>query len=80
MACGRKTNKADLLRIARTKDGLISIDPQQKLPGRGAYVCRTLTCGELLKKKKGLHYGFRQSVPIEIYTSVIEFLREHASQ
>jgi hypothetical protein len=79
LACGRKTGKASLLRLARDRTGNIAIDPRQRLPGRGAYVCRTPACGELLKKKKGLHHGFRQAVPAEIYQRVIEFLREHAS-
>jgi len=79
LACGRKTGKAALLRLARDQTGTITIDARQRLPGRGAYVCRTPACGELLKKKKGLHHGFRQPVPVEIYQGVIEFLREHAS-
>jgi len=79
LACGRKTGKAALLRLARDQTGTITIDPRQRLPGRGAYVCRTSACGELLKKKKGLHHGFRQPAPAEIYQRVIEFLREHAS-
>jgi predicted RNA-binding protein YlxR (DUF448 family) len=79
LACGRKTGKAELLRIARNKAGSFSLDPRQQLPGRGAYVCRSPACGELLKKKKGLHHGFRQPVPDAVYASVIEFLRAHAS-
>jgi hypothetical protein len=42
-------------------------------------VCRTLACAELLKRKKGLHYCFRQPVPPEAYESVIQYLRGHAS-
>jgi len=79
LACGRKTNKWDLLRIVCNKSGVIMIDSRQCLPGRGAYVCRALACGELLKKKKGLHRGFRRPVPAEIYESIIKFLREHDS-
>jgi predicted RNA-binding protein YlxR (DUF448 family) len=79
LACGRKTNKAELLRIACNKEGSMSIDPRQRLPGRGAYVCRSPACGERLKKKKGLHHGFRQPVPDAVYESVIEFLQAHAS-
>ena len=79
LACGRKAAKAELLRLSRNQAGEIAIDPQQRLPGRGAYVCRTVVCGELLKKRKGLHHGFRQPVPLEIYEIVIEYLRQHAS-
>lgn len=79
LACGRKAAKPELLRLSRNQAGEIAIDPQQRLPGRGAYVCRTVACGELLKKRKGLHHGFRQPVPVEIYERVIEFLRQYAS-
>jgi hypothetical protein len=80
LACGRKTNKTNLLRLTCEASGVITIDPHQRLPGRGAYVCRTPACGELLKKKKGLHHGFRRPVPMEIYDTIIGFLRTHAPQ
>jgi hypothetical protein len=79
LACGRKAGKTQLLRLACSKAGDIAIDPQQRLPGRGAYVCRTLACGELLKKRKGLHHGFRRPVSIAIYEHVLEHLRDHAA-
>jgi len=80
LACGRKTAKKNLLRLARAANGAIAIDARQQLPGRGAYVCHAPACGELLKKKKGLHHGFRQPVAREIYDTVITFLREHATE
>ncbi|MGH7451850.1 MAG: YlxR family protein [bacterium] len=79
LACGRKAGKPDLLRIACNKAGNIAIDPQQQLPGRGAYVCRTLACGELLKKRKGLHHGFRRPVATEVYDQILQYLRNHAA-
>jgi hypothetical protein len=79
LACGRKAGKPELLRIACNKEGNIAVDPQQKLPGRGAYVCRTPACGELLKKRKGLHHGFRRPVAIAVYEQVLEYLRAHAA-
>jgi hypothetical protein len=79
LACGRKAGKPDLLRIACNKDGKIAVDPQQRLPGRGAYVCRTLACGELLKKRKGLHHGFRRQVAAEVYGQILQYLRDYAA-
>lgn len=80
LACGRKTRKPDLLRIVCNKAGEIAIDPEQRLPGRGAYVCRALACGELLRKRKGLHHGFRRPVAIAVYDQVLQYLRDHATQ
>jgi hypothetical protein len=79
LACGRKATKSALLRITRNSDGMITIDPDQRLPGRGAYVCRTIVCAELLKRKQGLHRGFRRPVPVEIYENILNLLRQHAT-
>lgn len=38
VACRRKRPQPELLRLARTPDGL-RLDPQRRLGGRGAYVC-----------------------------------------
>ena len=39
VACGSKKPKAQLLRVARSPQGQVSVDPTGKAPGRGAYVC-----------------------------------------
>jgi uncharacterized protein len=43
VGCREQRDKRDLIRIARTPDG-VRIDPEQRFPGRGAYVCPTPTC------------------------------------
>lgn len=42
-----------MLRIARTRGG-ITVDRQQRLPGRGAYVHRDLDCARKAVEKGGL--------------------------
>ena len=39
VGCGNKKPKAELLRIARSPEGAVSVDPSGKAAGRGAYVC-----------------------------------------
>ena len=39
VACGDKKPKAELLRIVRSPDGVVSVDRNGKAPGRGAYIC-----------------------------------------
>ena len=39
VACGGKRPKAELVRIARSPQGPVSVDFAGKAPGRGAYVC-----------------------------------------
>ena len=79
LACGRKVAKSALLRITLDKEGMITIDPDQRLPGRGAYVCRALACAELLKRKRSLHRSFRRPVPAEIYENILTIVRQHAT-
>ena len=39
VACGSKKPKRELLRIAGSPQGQVSVDATGKAPGRGAYVC-----------------------------------------
>lgn len=50
VGCGKKTDKADLIRFAAV-DGRIVVDAGYRLPGRGAYSCRQENCLRLLVKK-----------------------------
>jgi predicted RNA-binding protein YlxR (DUF448 family) len=79
LACGRKTAKSELLRLCRDQAGNVIIDVQQRLPGRGAYVCPQLACAELLVRKKALHHGFRANIPAAAYAHVIAFMKQHDS-
>lgn len=39
VACGSKKPKAELLRVARSPQGQVTVDPTGRAPGRGAYIC-----------------------------------------
>ena len=36
--------KKELIRVVRSPEGAVSLDPVGKKPGRGAYVCRDAAC------------------------------------
>lgn len=38
VASGEMKPKKEMIRIVRSKEGVVSIDPSGKMPGRGAYV------------------------------------------
>ena len=62
LGCGRKSLKGDLVRIV-TVGGVLTIDVQGRLPGRGAYVCPREECVEQLLQRKGrLSYSLRASL------------------
>ena len=54
LGCQALKPKRDMIRIVRTPDGVIEVDPTGKKSGRGAYVCPNLECLELLRKGKRL--------------------------
>jgi predicted RNA-binding protein YlxR (DUF448 family) len=60
-------DKRDLLRIVRTPEGEIKIDPTGKASGRGAYVSRSWEAFEIVKKKKLLNRALKAEVTDEMY-------------
>jgi predicted RNA-binding protein YlxR (DUF448 family) len=51
IACQQKRPKRELIRIVRTPEGSIEIDPKGKMAGRGAYVCHDPHCWTMLSQK-----------------------------
>ena len=68
--------KKELIRIVKNKDHEILLDPSQKLPGRGAYVCRSEDCIGLIKKKNALNRSFKSKVSEEIYDQFNEVFND----
>ncbi len=64
--------KKGLLRIVRSKEGEISLDPTGKKSGRGAYICNDRQCFEKARKKKSLERALKCQIPQEIYESLGE--------
>lgn len=46
VVCRQERGKRELVRIVRTPDETVRIDPTGKLAGRGAYLCRARSCWE----------------------------------
>ena len=74
IGCLEMKDKKELIRIVRTVNAEFSLDLTGKLSGRGAYICRDLTCLEKAYKKKGLERSFKQAVSSDIYGSLREAL------
>ncbi len=55
--------KRDLLRIVRTPDGRVVIDPTGRLAGRGAYVCDDPVCRTAAVTKSALARALAVPVP-----------------
>ena len=44
VGCREMKPKRELIRVVRSPEGEVSMDPVGKKPGRGAYVCRQEAC------------------------------------
>jgi len=65
VACRQKKAKGELLRIVRTPQGGLEIDPRGNMAGRGAYLCRLKECWEEGLKKKRLDRALKYPIASE---------------
>ena len=72
VVCRGQSDKKQLLRIVKNKDGEIFVDETGKANGRGAYVCKDRACYEKLCKQKSLNRAFKCNVSDEVYKKIGE--------
>lgn len=70
IGCGEMISKKDMLRIIKTKDGVVKLDSSGKANGRGAYIHLQMDCLNQAIKSKGLERSFKMSIPQELYDSL----------
>ncbi len=70
LGCGEMIGKRGAIRVVRSKEGEISIDPTGKKAGRGAYLCREAECFAQTRKARKLERSLKCAVPDEIYDSI----------
>lgn len=64
--------KQELIRIVRSPEGVVSVDPTGKKNGRGAYISNSEEVFELAKKKDVLSRHLQTKVSPEIYDQLKE--------
>lgn len=75
IACRSTESKRGLVRVVRTPDARVALDPTGKLNGRGAYVHESAACwGEALKRDR-LGRALKVALPAED----MERLQAHAA-
>lgn len=67
LGCQTVKPKREMIRIIRTPEGFIEVDPTGKKSGRGAYVCPNLQCLELLRKSRRLEKALGMEPPPSIF-------------
>lgn len=71
--CGGCMNhfpKENLLRIVRTPSGEVVIDKTHKSSGRGAYICKSEKCLNIVIKKKWLGRVLKTDINPDIYEQI----------
>ena len=72
IVCRAHSDKKELLRIVKNKEGQIFVDKQGKANGRGAYICKSMECLNKLKKSRGLNRAFKCEVSDDVYNMIGE--------
>jgi hypothetical protein len=63
-----------MIRVVRSPEGNVSLDPKGKANGRGAYICRRVECWEKAMKRGSL----RHALKVDIEPAVLVTLRDAA--
>lgn len=70
IACNEQREKNNLLRIVKSKDGIIEVDESGKKSGRGAYICKSEECLDKAIKSKKLERIFEKEIENELYENI----------
>ena len=70
IACREMKPKKEMLRVVKTAEGEIAVDPTGKASGRGAYVCGSEECMQKVTNRKLLNKAFSVDVATDVYADV----------
>jgi len=70
VGCRQVRPKRELVRVVRDPRGSVCLDETGKLPGRGAYLCRSEQCAERAIKQKKLGRALGVAVGAELLEEI----------
>ena len=82
VGCREMKEKKELIRVVRSPEGEVSLDPGGKKSGRGAYVCRSADCLKRAIRQKQLERQLDVTLPaetVEALTAAMNGLAEAAN-
>ena len=77
LGCTEHKPKAELLRVVKSPEGEISLDFTGKKSGRGAYICRSLSCLQKARRSRRIDKNLDCAVPDEVYDRMETELSEN---
>ena len=66
--------KKELLRIVRSPEGELKVDPTGRANGHGAYLKKDVEAVELAKKKGSLKRALETDIPDEFYEEIKKYI------
>lgn len=75
VATGEQLPKKELLRVVRTPEGTLAVDPTGKANGRGAYLKKDPAAVAAARKNKALERSLEVSVPEEFWEVLEQAVR-----
>ena len=76
VGCREMKPKKELIRVVRSPEGVVSMDPVGKKPGRGAYVCRSEACLKRAIKQKQLERQLETTLTPEVADALAKALAD----
>lgn len=76
VGCREMKEKKLLIRVVRSPEGEVSLDPGGKKSGRGAYVCRNAECLKRAIKQKQLERQLDVTLPAETVEALTAAMNE----
>ena len=70
IGCNEMFPKMSLVRIVRSPENEISLDFTGKKAGRGAYICKKITCFNKARKSKRVAHALNTEIPDSVYEAL----------
>lgn len=75
--CREQDAKRGLIRIVRSPDGAVAIDPTGRANGRGAYLCHKPACWERATRADVLSKALNIDLPADVREELRKYAVEH---
>jgi hypothetical protein len=76
IVCHKTLSKREMIRVVRTPEGVVELDPTGKKNGRGAYICGRMEGFERARKTK----AFERALKVQLAAGDYDRLREQFEQ
>lgn len=73
VACHEVRPKRELVRLVYGPEGVVEVDASGRMPGRGAYLCRSPECWHKGVNKGRLEYALRGKISAESRARLLKF-------